>query len=114
MWLLFFRNTAHPTGTFENTDLCHWAGPFGSDRRGGHQRSDSPLWCQQKQYLSLARATQWLKKTLILSDFVVHNLRPPMEEAMSRLWSQVGWYSKPLRSWNGERRVGSARRERAP
>ena len=28
---------------------------------------------------------------------------------MSRLWSQLGWYSKPLRSWNGERRVGAAR-----
>jgi hypothetical protein len=64
--LLFFRNKAHPTCTFENTDLCHCAGPFGSDRRGGHQRSDTPLWCQQKQYLSLARATQWLKKTLLL------------------------------------------------
>ncbi|SRR5438094_897299 len=51
---------------------------------------------------------------LILSDFVVHSLRPPKEEAMSRLWSQLGWYSKPLRSWNGERRVGSLRRERAP
>ena len=51
---------------------------------------------------------------LILSDFVVHSLRPPMEEAMSRLWSQLGWYSKPLRSWNGERRVGSSRRVRAP
>src|SRR6266849_5081251 len=45
---------------------------------------------------------------LILSDFVVHSLRPPMEEAMSRLWSQLGWYSKPLRSWHGERRVGSS------
>ena len=52
--------------------------------------------------------------SLILSDFVVHSLRPPKEEAMSRLWSQLGWYSKPLRSWNGERRVGSLRRERAP
>ncbi len=51
---------------------------------------------------------------LILSDFVVHSLRPPMEEAMSRLWSQLGWYSKPLRSWNGERRVGSSRRVREP
>jgi hypothetical protein len=66
MWLLFFRNKAHPTCTFENTDFCHCAGPFGSDRRGGHQRSDTPLWCQQKQYLSLARATRWLKKTLLL------------------------------------------------
>ena len=27
---------------------------------------------------------------LILSDFGVHSFRPPMEEAMSRLWSQLG------------------------
>ncbi len=27
---------------------------------------------------------------LIPSDFVVHSFRPPMEEAMSRLWSQLG------------------------
>ena len=26
---------------------------------------------------------------LIPSDFVVHSFRPPMEEAMSRLWSQL-------------------------
>src|SRR5215831_8495202 len=30
------------------------------------------------------------KKILIPSDFVVHSFRPPMEEAMSRLWSQLG------------------------
>jgi hypothetical protein len=28
--------------------------------------------------------------SLIPSDFVVHSFRPPMEEAMSRLWSQLG------------------------
>ncbi len=27
---------------------------------------------------------------LIPSDFVVHSFRPPMEEAMRRLWSQLG------------------------
>ena len=27
---------------------------------------------------------------LIPSDFVVHSFRPPMEEAMSRLWNQLG------------------------
>jgi hypothetical protein len=27
---------------------------------------------------------------LIPSDFVVHRFRPPMEEAIRRLWSQVG------------------------
>jgi hypothetical protein len=66
MWLLFFRNKAHPPCAFEHTDFCHCSGPVGSDRRGRHQRGDTPLWCEQKQYLSLARATQWLKKTLLL------------------------------------------------
>jgi hypothetical protein len=28
--------------------------------------------------------------SLIPSDFVVHSFRPPMEEAMRRLWSQLG------------------------
>ena len=51
---------------------------------------------------------------LILSEFVGHRLRPPLEEAMSRLWRQVGWDAQPWRSWKGERRVGSSRRERAP
>ena len=31
-----------------------------------------------------------LTEFLIPSDFVVHSFRPPMEEAMSRLWSQLG------------------------
>src|SRR5215217_8431981 len=66
MWLLFFRNKAHPPCAFENTDFCHCSGPVGSDRRGRHQRGDTPLWCEQKQYLSLARAPQWFKKTLLL------------------------------------------------
>jgi hypothetical protein len=66
MWLLFFRNKAHPPCAFENTDFCHCSGPVGSDRRGRHQRGDTPLWCEQKPYLSLARATQWRKKTLLL------------------------------------------------
>jgi hypothetical protein len=30
------------------------------------------------------------KELLIPSDFVVHSFRPPMEAAMSRLWSQLG------------------------
>src|SRR4030095_11497161 len=66
MWLLFFRNQAYSPCAFENTDFCHCSGPVGSDRRGWHQRGDTPLWSQQKQYLSLARATQWRKKTLLL------------------------------------------------
>ena len=36
-------------------------------------------------------ASVWpLEIPLIPSDFVVHSFRPPMEEAMSRLWSQLG------------------------
>src|SRR2546430_1847172 len=66
MWLLFFRNKAHSPCAFENTDFCHCSGPFGFDRRGRHQRGNTPLWGEQKQYLSLARATQWFKKTLLL------------------------------------------------
>jgi hypothetical protein len=31
-----------------------------------HQRGDTALWREQKQHLSLARATQWRKKTLLL------------------------------------------------
>jgi hypothetical protein len=66
MWLLFFRNQAYSPCAFENTHFCHCSGPVGSDRRGWDQRGDTPLWGQQKQYLSLARATQWRKKTLLL------------------------------------------------
>src|SRR5712671_8195079 len=66
MWLLFFRNQAYAPCAFEDTNGCHCSGPVGSDRRGWHQRGDTPLWGQQKQYLSLARATQWRKKTLLL------------------------------------------------
>jgi hypothetical protein len=66
MWLLFFRNKAYSPCAVENTAFCHCSGPVGSDRRSRHQRSHAPLWCKQKQYLSLARATQWRKKTLLL------------------------------------------------
>jgi len=31
-----------------------------------------------------------------------------MEGGDEAIVEQFGWYSKPLRSWNGERRVGSA------
>ena len=36
------------------------------------------------------RCTNQHEIRLIPSDFVVHSFRPPMEEAMRRLWSQLG------------------------
>ena len=66
LWLLFFGNQAYSPCAFEDTNCCHCSGPVGSDRRSRHQCRDAPLWCEQKQYLSLARATQWRKKTLLV------------------------------------------------
>jgi hypothetical protein len=41
--------------------------------------------------LIFSQACIWIGRMfLIPSDFVVHSFRPPMEEAMSRLWSQLG------------------------
>ena len=40
------------------------------------------------QQASSARNRRW-RMMLILSDLGVHSFRPPMEEAMSRLWSQL-------------------------
>jgi hypothetical protein len=79
MWLLFFRNQAYTPCACENTDFCHCSGPVGSDRRGRHQRSHAPLWCEQKQYLLLARATQWLKKPLLLFALTHQFLQPMIE-----------------------------------
>jgi len=66
MWLLFLRNKEHANCSFENTNFCHCSGHHSPYRRGRYQRGNAPLWCEQKQYLSLAKATQWLKKTLLL------------------------------------------------
>ena len=66
MWLLFFGNQAYSPCAFEDTNFCHCSGLVGSDRRSRHQCRYAPLWCEQKQYLSLARAPQWRKKTLLL------------------------------------------------
>src|SRR5215469_4777318 len=46
LWLFFFRNKAHPPCSFEDTDFCHCSGPLSPDRRGGHQRGDTLLWCE--------------------------------------------------------------------
>jgi uncharacterized protein (UPF0332 family) len=40
--------------------------------------------------LPLGQGPLYDRLFLIPSDFVVHSFRPPMEEAMSRLWSQLG------------------------
>jgi site-specific recombinase XerD len=49
-------------------------------------------WREQLVGQGLANDTiqRKLAALLIPSDFVVHRFRPPMEEAMRRLWSQVG------------------------
>ena len=77
MWLLFFRNQAYSPCAFEDTNCCHCSGPVGSDRRSRHQCSYAPLWREQKQYLSLTRATQWRKKTLLLLA-LTHQFLPQM------------------------------------
>src|SRR5262249_11880124 len=61
MWLFFFRNKADSPCPFKNTAFCHCSGPVGSDRRGRHQRSHAPLWCEQKQ-LGLSRLNHWLPR----------------------------------------------------
>ena len=49
-----------------------------------------------------------LGTSLIPSDFVVHSFRPPME-GDEQVVEPVGVILKPLRSWNGERRVVACR-----
>ena len=44
----------------------------------------------KRSILQIMPADGWVAVFLIPSDFVVHSFRPPMEEAMSRLWSQLG------------------------
>jgi hypothetical protein len=66
MWMLFFRNKEHANCAFENTNLRYCSGHRSPYRRDRYQRGNAPLSCEQKQYLSLARATQWRKKTLLL------------------------------------------------
>src|SRR6266446_3248153 len=43
-----------------------------------------------RAYKAQAQAEGGFRFLLIPSDFVVHSFRPPIEEAMSRLWSQLG------------------------
>ena len=45
---VFFRNTPYPHCPFENTHCPRGASPCSPDRRGRHQRGDTPLWCEQK------------------------------------------------------------------
>jgi hypothetical protein len=66
MWLLLCRNKEYANCSFENTHFCHCSGHRSPYRRGRYQRGNAPLEGEQKQYLSLARAAQWLKKTLLL------------------------------------------------
>jgi hypothetical protein len=65
LWNVFIHKK-YANSPFENTNICHCSRPFSPHRRHGHQCRDTPLWRKQKQYLSLARAPQWFKKTLLL------------------------------------------------
>jgi len=49
-----------------HADLYDCARPFSAHRRARPQCGDTPVWREHKEYLSLARATQWRKKTLLL------------------------------------------------
>src|SRR5438132_14126015 len=66
MWWYIFIHKKYADSPFENTNICHCSSSFSPHRRHGHQCRDTPLWRKQKQYLSLARAPQWFKKTLLL------------------------------------------------
>src|SRR5215813_515023 len=66
MRLLFFGNKEYVNCLLENTHFCHCSSHRSPYRRSRYQRGNAPLWCEQKQYLSLVRAPQWRKKTLLL------------------------------------------------
>src|SRR5215471_15208780 len=66
MWWYVFIHKKYAHSPFENPTICYCSRPFSPHRRHGYQCRDTPLWRQQKQYLSLARAPQWFKKTLLL------------------------------------------------
>ena len=91
MWLCFCRNQADSPCAFANTDCCHGAGPVGSDRRARHQRNHAPLWCEPKQSLSLARAPEWLKTTLLLFALTPQFLQQSIagDELDTRVQKQV-------------------------
>src|SRR5262245_28614283 len=55
-----------PPGPMENAHCPRGARACSPYRRGREQRGDAPVWCQQKEDLSLARAAPWRKKTLRL------------------------------------------------
>ena len=63
---VFVRNPPDPHCPVENAHCPRGASPCRPHRRGRDQRGDTALGREQKQYLSLARAPQWCKKTLLL------------------------------------------------
>ena len=91
MGLLFFRNQEHAHGSLANTNFCHWASPCSPSRRGRYQRGNAPLWCEQTECLSLARATQWPQKTLRLLALTPQFLQQLIEgdERYPRVHKQV-------------------------
>ena len=63
---VFFRNPPYAHCPVENAHCPRGASPFRPHRRCRDQRCDTAVWCEQKEYLSLARAPQWFKKPLLL------------------------------------------------
>src|SRR5215510_7192928 len=76
---VFFRNTSYPYRPVENTHCPRGASPCSPHRRGRDQCGDTALWREQKQYLSLARAPQWFKKTLLLFALAHQSLQRIIE-----------------------------------
>ena len=62
-WGRLFSHHASAPCACANTDGGHGAGPVGSASRGGPPRGATPLWGQQKQYLSRASAPPWRPPT---------------------------------------------------
>ncbi len=55
-----------------------------------HMTGSGGEWVLVDTFNNVTEAARRIREILIPSDFVVHSFRPPMEEAMSRLWSQLG------------------------
>src|SRR4029453_13046953 len=76
---VFFRNTQYPPCPVENAHCPRGPRPCRPHRRGRYQCCYTTLWCEQKEHLSLARATQWFKKTLLLFALTHQFLRQLIE-----------------------------------
>src|SRR5262244_269214 len=89
---VFFRNTPYSHCPVENAHCHRGASPFRPYSRCRYQRGDTAVRCEQKEYLSLARATQWCKKTLRLFALAHQFLQQLIEgdELYTRVHKKVG------------------------